>query len=266
MTETVTNAAPRGGLARMSRRVMNLAHMLTQNARRHGDRTGFIWGDRSWTWREIDAPGLGAGGGAGGARHRQGRPHPGPFQELRRDVLVDVRGVPARRGLGADQFPPDAGRGRLSRDRLRREGLPVPRRFPRSCRGRRGEARARIHLADRRGRASARQSVSEVDRRAMRARAVENAAVEYDDPCWFFFTSGTTGRSKAAVLTHGQMAFVVTNHLADLMPGTTETDASLVVAPLVARRRRAPARCRSRAACRPSCCRPSGSTSTRRSG
>src|SRR3954466_14438075 len=38
----------------MSRRVMNLAHMLTQNARRHGDRVGFIWGDRSWTWREID--------------------------------------------------------------------------------------------------------------------------------------------------------------------------------------------------------------------
>jgi fatty-acyl-CoA synthase len=62
--------------------------------------------------------------------------------------------------------------------------------------------------------------------------AVENTGVEYDDPCWFFFTSGTTGRSKAAMLTHGQMAFVVTNHLADLMPGTTEHDASLVVAPL----------------------------------
>src|SRR6187399_1853613 len=40
---------------RMSRRVMNLAHMLTQNARRHGARPGFVWGDRSWTWREIDA-------------------------------------------------------------------------------------------------------------------------------------------------------------------------------------------------------------------
>ena len=49
-----TVAAPRGGIQRMSRRVMNLAHMLTQNARRHGDRAGFIWGDRSWTWREID--------------------------------------------------------------------------------------------------------------------------------------------------------------------------------------------------------------------
>ena len=62
--------------------------------------------------------------------------------------------------------------------------------------------------------------------------AIEAADVEYDDPCWFFFTSGTTGRYKAAVLTHGQMAFVITNHLADLMPGTTENDASLVVAPL----------------------------------
>lgn len=58
------------------------------------------------------------------------------------------------------------------------------------------------------------------------------AAVGRDDPCWFFFTSGTTGRPKAAILTHGQMGFVVTNHLADLMPGLTEHDVSLVVAPL----------------------------------
>ncbi len=48
-----------------------------------------------------------------------------------------------------------------------------------------------------------------------------NVAVEHDDPCWFFYTSGTTGKPKAAVLTHGQMAFVVTNHLCDLMPGTS---------------------------------------------
>ena len=53
-----------------------------------------------------------------------------------------------------------------------------------------------------------------------------------DDPAWFFYTSGTTGRPKAGVLTHGQMEFVVTNHLCDLMPATTEHDASLVVAPL----------------------------------
>jgi fatty-acyl-CoA synthase len=56
--------------------------------------------------------------------------------------------------------------------------------------------------------------------------------VESDDPLWFFYTSGTTGKPKAGVLTHGQMAFIVTNHLADLIPGTTEEDRSLAVAPL----------------------------------
>ena len=58
------------------------------------------------------------------------------------------------------------------------------------------------------------------------------ADVDRDAPCWFFYTSGTTGRPKAAMLTHGQMEFVVTSHLCDLMPGTTEHDVSLVVAPL----------------------------------
>src|SRR5690606_2633121 len=51
--------------------------------------------------------------------------------------------------------------------------------------------------------------------------SVPNAAVESDSPCWLFFTSGTTGRPKAAVLTHGQMAFVITNHLCDLLPDST---------------------------------------------
>ena len=58
------------------------------------------------------------------------------------------------------------------------------------------------------------------------------ADVTYHHPLWFFFTSGTTGRAKAAVLTHGQMAFVVTNHLADLLPGLRQSDCSLVVTPL----------------------------------
>ena len=54
----------------------------------------------------------------------------------------------------------------------------------------------------------------------------------HDHPAWFFYTSGTTGRPKAGVLTHGQMEYVVCNHLCDLMPATTEHDVSLVVAPL----------------------------------
>jgi len=61
---------------------------------------------------------------------------------------------------------------------------------------------------------------------------VDLADVDRDDVCWFFYTSGTTGRPKAGMLTHGQMAFVTVNHLCDLMPDTTENDVSLVVAPL----------------------------------
>src|SRR3954452_2658894 len=47
-------ATPTGGVRRMYLRVMNLAHLITQNSRRHGDRVGFIIGDRSCSWREID--------------------------------------------------------------------------------------------------------------------------------------------------------------------------------------------------------------------
>lgn len=61
---------------------------------------------------------------------------------------------------------------------------------------------------------------------------IQAETVAADDPLWFFYTSGTTGHPKAGMLTHGQMAFVVTNHLADLIPGTTEEDVSIAVAPL----------------------------------
>jgi fatty-acyl-CoA synthase len=64
------------------------------------------------------------------------------------------------------------------------------------------------------------------------APASAHEVVTHDDPLWLFYTSGTTGRPKAGILTHGQMAFVVTNHLADLIPGTDENDCSIAVAPL----------------------------------
>jgi fatty-acyl-CoA synthase len=61
---------------------------------------------------------------------------------------------------------------------------------------------------------------------------VEDAAVMAGDPAWFFFTSGSSGRPKAAVLTHDHLAFIINNHIADLMPGLSSTDAALVLAPL----------------------------------
>jgi fatty-acyl-CoA synthase len=61
---------------------------------------------------------------------------------------------------------------------------------------------------------------------------VDDAAVMAGDPAWFFFTSGSSGRPKAAVLTHDHLAFIINNHIADLLPGLSSTDAALVLAPL----------------------------------
>lgn len=62
--------------------------------------------------------------------------------------------------------------------------------------------------------------------------AVADSRVLVGAAAWYFFTSGTSGSPKAAVLTHDQLGYVTTNHLLDLMPTTRETDRSLVVAPL----------------------------------
>ena len=39
----------------VSRAAMNLAYLVTQNARRFPERTALVWRERSWTWRELDA-------------------------------------------------------------------------------------------------------------------------------------------------------------------------------------------------------------------
>jgi fatty-acyl-CoA synthase len=225
-------AAPRGGLTRMSRRVMNLAYMLTQNARRHGDCIGFVWGDRAFTWREIDAKvsalaaALAARGIEKGDRILV---HSKNSDEMFWSMFAAFR-------LGAVWVPTNF---RLMPDEVAylatasgAKAFLCHSDFPDHAAAVMGASPA-LGFICRIGESGAfgETSVSEMIA-AHASTPIEEARVDYDDPCWFFFTSGTTGRSKAAVLTHGQMAFVVTNHLADLMPGTTERDASLVVAPL----------------------------------
>ncbi|HLZ00902.1 MAG TPA: acyl-CoA synthetase [Bradyrhizobium sp.] len=221
-------ATPAGGQLRMSRRVMNLAHMVTQNARRHGHRPGFIWGEKSWTWREIDAhvsslaAALAARGIGKGDRILV---HSKNCEEMFFSMFAAFR-------LGAVWVPTNF---RLMPDEVAYLATASGAKaflchgdFPDHARAVTGPAFTwRIGGEGAFGEKSLREAMA-----AHAGAFVANVAVEYDDPCWFFFTSGTTGRSKAAVLTHGQMAFVVTNHLADLTPGTTEEDTSLVVAPL----------------------------------
>jgi fatty-acyl-CoA synthase len=229
---SVTAAAPPGGIVPVSRRVMNLAHLVTQNARRHGDRTGFIWGGRSWTWRQIDglvtalAAALAARGIGKGDRVLV---HSRNCDEMFWSMFATFR-------LGAVWVPTNF---RLMPDEVAYLATASGAKAF-LCHGDFADHAAAVEAASAQlafvwrignsgafGETSVSASIS-----AHRGAPSEEVHVERDDPCWFFFTSGTTGRSKAAVLTHGQMAFVVTNHLADLMPGTTEADASLVVAPL----------------------------------
>ena len=51
---TQTRPDPKGGVAPVSKRVMNLSHFVRQAARRYGQEIGLVWGDATWTWAEID--------------------------------------------------------------------------------------------------------------------------------------------------------------------------------------------------------------------
>lgn len=56
--------------------------------------------------------------------------------------------------------------------------------------------------------------------------------VDFDDICWLSFTSGTTGTPKGALTSHGTMAFVLNNRIADILPGIDHTHSTLAIGPL----------------------------------
>lgn len=64
-----------------------------------------------------------------------------------------------------------------------------------------------------------------------RTETDQTVDISADDLSWLFYTSGTTGRPKGAMITHGNLDNMVTSYLADLLPIDCE-DASLHAAPL----------------------------------
>lgn len=216
-----------------SSRTMNLAYWVTHNARRLHDEVALIWAEKTWTWAQFDArvSALAAVLREHGVMHgstivvhsknsnemyesmfaafRLGAVWvPTNFRLLPDEVLYIVEKSKSRIFLCQSDFPAYADAVQSARPGtqvLWMEGIQEP---PA------GNSRIGDLIASHMG------------------TVVPNAVVDRDSACWFLFTSGTTGRPKAAVLTHGQMNFVVNNHLADLMPGIDHSDGALVLAPL----------------------------------
>ena len=201
----------------------NLATLLMQTARRFGDRPGLIRGEAVARWGELGARVRAAAGGLAALGVAKGdrvlvhaRNSQAMFESMWAVWMLGAVWVPTNFRLTPVEVAWLA-------QSCRAVAHVFDAAFPEhAAAARLANPHARVHL----------DTGADWERLAGHLPLTEPVAVDRDDPCWFFYTSGTTGRPKAAMLTHGQMNFVVTNHLCDLMPGTTEADVSLVVAPL----------------------------------
>ncbi|WP_269581791.1 acyl-CoA synthetase [Roseibium sp. Sym1] len=218
-------------VARCSNRVINLAHFLTRNAARWPDRPAIIWQDRTWSWSELDER-VSALARALETEYGLSRGDSLLVQAENSNQMIEIMLAAFR--LGAVWVPCNF------------------RQAPGETAYAAEKARAKVFVCDA-GFAAQAAAVNtacpgltgciSIGRSAFGAdyetlvasnhgTSVANAPVDHTDPCWLFFTSGSTGRPKAVVLSHGQIGFVCVNYMADLIPGTNEQDASLVIAPL----------------------------------
>lgn len=223
------DGAPVSGCERVSNRVMNLGDLLTQTARRLVDQPGIIQAEQSVGWRQLNervdaaAHALATlGVGHGDKVLVQSKNSIAMFETLFAVFKLGAVWVPINFRVHPSDITHLASH---SEARLMIYEQPFAEHADVATSA---GVETLVCIGTPR---DGEYSYTEL-RRAQMGKTFQAAEVDRDDPCWFFYTSGTTGKPKAAVLSHGQMAFVVNNHLADLMPGMREPEASLVVAPL----------------------------------
>lgn len=222
---------PKGGVAPQSLRVMNLSRFVTQAARRQPEGVALVWGEANWSWSAFEAR-IDAMAAALSTRFGVTKGDRILVQSQNGNQMFESMFACFR--LGAVWVPTNF---RQTPDEVAylakasgATGMICNAAFPDHVAASRRDC-PDIGFVIAIGAADFGPSYDGLVEEFL-GQKIEEARVDRDDPCWFFFTSGTTGRPKAAVLTHGQMAFVINNHLCDLMPGLTSEDAALVVAPL----------------------------------
>jgi acyl-CoA synthetase (AMP-forming)/AMP-acid ligase II len=209
---------------------MNLSNLVEQQARCRGEHLALVWRGEQWTWSQFDARidamaaaltarGIGKG-------HRV-LVHSGNCNQLFESMFACFR-------VGAVWVPTNWRNTPSEVANLARSSGAAAV----ICR-----AECPDHIASIRSEATAAKVFISIGDAAFgdsydalveeyMNKPADVVGVVHDDPCWLFYTSGTTGKPKGAVLTHGQMAFVINNHIADLMPTLSGVDRSIAVAPL----------------------------------
>ena len=199
---------------------VNIAHLLRHAARCFAERPAITWRGTTIDHRTFDAGSaafagwLGEVGAASGERVVL-------YLDNHPDLLVAMFGTFR---AGAAAVPANA---RLTEDEL---AFLI------------GDSAARVVVtdpvhADTARRAAAGAAVVVVPARSSTrdprspAGDADVADVPAEATAWIFYTSGTTGRPKGAMLSHGVLNFVTVSWLADLTP-LTEHDVTLHAAPL----------------------------------
>ncbi len=220
------------GAPSCQRSAVNLGRLLSDTARRMPDATALIWGERQWSWAEIDGrvnalvAALKARGlGKGDRILVQAKNSNQIFETMFAAFKLGGVWVPCNARL----TPPEIAYLGQSSESVAMFADESYAEHVAHCQAEVPGIQHYVTIGEN-------PLPGSLDYEALLTEGAGagpwEAEVGPGDPCWYFYTSGTTGRPKAGMLTHDQMGFVVVNHLADLMPDTHGGQASLVVAPL----------------------------------